>query len=44
MDLIGFDEIRLPPGAPKTLRIFQQRHSVSEQTGDQNPKNGRDGE
>ena len=44
MDLIGFDEIRLPQGVPKTLRIFQQRHSVSEPAGDQTPKGGREGE
>jgi transcriptional regulator with XRE-family HTH domain len=25
MNLIGFDEIHLPPGAPKRLRIFQER-------------------
>ena len=25
MNLIGFDEIRLPPGAPKSLRIFRER-------------------
>ena len=25
MNLIGFDEVRLPPGVPKSLRIFQER-------------------
>ena len=41
MALIGFDEIRLPQGIPKTLRMFQQRHSISTQAGDRSPKDGR---
>ena len=31
MNLIGFDELRLPAGAPKSLRIFQARREVGEQ-------------
>ena len=33
MDLIGFDEIRLPAGTPKSLRMFQERHRVGGQAG-----------
>ena len=33
MDLIGFDEIRLPEGTPKSLRMFQERHRVGGQAG-----------
>ena len=28
MNLLGFDEIRLPSGSPKTLRIFQERPRI----------------
>ena len=38
MNLIGFDEICLPPGAPKRLRIFQQRPRDDEQAGVPRPK------
>ncbi len=44
MDLIGFDEIRLPPGAPKTLRIFQERNRVGGQAGGKNLKEGSEDE
>ena len=43
MNLIGFDEIRLPPGTPKTLRIFQERHRLSGQAGDQSDPDGSKG-
>ena len=43
MNLIGFDEIRLPPGTPKSLRIFQERHRLSGQAGDQNQPDGNKG-
>ena len=42
MDLIGFDEIRSPPGAPKSLRIFQKRSRDGEQASVENPKDGRE--
>jgi hypothetical protein len=38
MNLIGFDEIPLPPGTPKTLRIFQKRHTAGSNAGDNGPK------
>jgi transcriptional regulator with XRE-family HTH domain len=44
MNLIGFDEIRLPPGAPKNLRIFQERDRAGEQAGGKNLKEGSEDE
>jgi len=44
MDLIGFDEIRLPVGTPKSLRIFQERHRVDGQTGSKIPTDEPNGE
>ena len=44
MDLIGFDEIRLPAGTPKSLRMFQERHRVGGQTGDKIPTDEPNGE
>ena len=38
MNLIGFDEIRLPPGAPKQLRIFQERPRDTGQAGGSIPR------
>ena len=43
MDLIGFDEIRLPLGAPKTLRIFQERHRVAGQADGKSRAEGPEG-
>jgi transcriptional regulator with XRE-family HTH domain len=42
MNLIGFDEIRLPAGAPKSLRIFQARREVGELASNQEHTDGRD--
>ena len=44
MNLIGFDEIRLPPGAPKNLRIFQERPRDDGPVGGNSPKNKHEGE
>jgi transcriptional regulator with XRE-family HTH domain len=44
MNLIGFDEIRLPPGAPKRLRIFQERPRDDEQADGNRPKDENQGE
>ena len=44
MDLIGFDEIRLPAGTPQSLRIFQERHRVDGQTGSKIPTDEPSGE
>ena len=38
MNLIGFDEIRLPLGSPKSLRIFQERPRATDQAGGSIPK------
>ena len=38
MNLIGFDEIRLPPGAPKSLRIFRERPRAGEPDGSNSPE------
>ena len=44
MDLIGFDEICLPAGAPKRLRIFQERPRDDGQAGGHSPKDENKGE
>ena len=44
MNLIGFDEIRLPPGAPKNLRIFQKRPRDNGQAAGNNPKDEHESE
>ena len=44
MNLIGFDEIRLPPGAPKSLRIFQERPPNGGQADGNNPEDEGQGE
>ena len=44
MDLIGFDEIRLPAGTPKSLRMFQERHRVGGQAGVKIPTDEPNGE
>ena len=43
-DLIGFDEIRLPAGTPKSLRMFQERHRVVGQAGVKIPTDEPNGE
>jgi transcriptional regulator with XRE-family HTH domain len=43
MNLIGFDELRLPPGAPKKLRIFQERPRDPDQASGDIPKDERGG-
>ena len=44
MDLIGFDEIRLPQGAPKNLRIFRERAQDDRQSGGVAPKDQHEGD
>lgn len=44
MNLIGFDEICLPPGAPKDLRIFRQRPRDGGQADDKSPEDEREGD
>ena len=44
MNLIGFDEIRLPLGAPKSLRIFQERPRDNGQAGGSCPKDEHESE
>jgi len=44
MNLIGFDEIRLPPGAPKSLRIFRERPRASEPGDDNSPERAHESE
>ena len=41
MNLMGFDEIRLPAGAPKSLRLFQERREVGELAGNPERTDGR---
>ena len=44
MNLIGFDEIRLPPGSPKSLRIFQERPRDTGQAGSRIPEDEHENE
>jgi transcriptional regulator with XRE-family HTH domain len=44
MNLIGFDEIHLPSGAPKSLRIFRERPRDAGPAGGSSPEEKREGE